>query len=120
MMTPDNMCRLSGVVIMRNNRWIMAVGLLSLWVAPSYGDALRCNNQVVREGDSKAEVLAACGQPVLKESNCGVGGKNKKGACRQPPIYSSNGVSWWRLIMANGCNNGVVSVHSEKEYNAPI
>ncbi len=83
MMTPDNMCRLSGVVIMRNNRWIMAVGLLSLWVAPSYGDALRCNNQVVREGDSKAEVLAACGQPVLKESNCGVGGKNKKGACRR-------------------------------------
>ena len=32
--------------------------------APAHADSMRCGNQVIRDGDSRAEVRTFCGEPV--------------------------------------------------------
>lgn len=44
---------------------VFIIGLLFL--SPGIASAMRCGNQIVGEGDTKAEVLAKCGQPLLRE-----------------------------------------------------
>jgi hypothetical protein len=41
---------------------ILALSLLAS--APSYADDFRCGRRIVSDGDSRAEVLAKCGEPA--------------------------------------------------------
>ncbi|MGE4543626.1 MAG: DUF2845 domain-containing protein [Pedobacter sp.] len=36
-------------------------------LSPGAASAMRCGSQIVSKGDTKAEVLAKCGQPLLRE-----------------------------------------------------
>lgn len=44
---------------------LFTLGLLA--ASPVAVSAMRCGNKIVGEGDTKAEVLAKCGQPLLRE-----------------------------------------------------
>lgn len=42
----------------------IALGLLSI---PASADAMRCKNALITEGDTTAEMLLKCGEPLLRE-----------------------------------------------------
>lgn len=51
-------------------RWLAGIAgtLAMLLTASAHADrALRCGTQLVRPGDTKAEVLAVCGEPLIRE-----------------------------------------------------
>ncbi|WP_287147026.1 DUF2845 domain-containing protein [Aeromonas sp.] len=43
---------------------VLALLLLSI---PASADAMRCKNALITEGDSTAEMLLKCGEPMLRE-----------------------------------------------------
>ena len=47
-----------------NNAVLTALLLLSI---PASADAMRCKNALITEGDSTAEMLLKCGEPMLRE-----------------------------------------------------
>ncbi|PJG59536.1 DUF2845 domain-containing protein [Aeromonas cavernicola] len=51
-----------------NNTRNVIVMLLSLMGSPALADAMRCKNALITEGDSTAEMLLKCGQPLLREA----------------------------------------------------
>lgn len=51
-----------------NNYWLLFVLLMSLSAAAMADSSMRCGTQLVTVGDSKAEVLLTCGEPLLKET----------------------------------------------------
>ncbi|WP_455221074.1 DUF2845 domain-containing protein [Kaarinaea lacus] len=54
---------------MKNYNWCLAVLLLAAMSSVSYAQAnMRCGSKVISVGDSKAEVLLKCGEPLLKEA----------------------------------------------------
>ena len=50
------------------NTTIVIMSGLILASAPVYADSMRCGTRLVTPGDSKAEVLQRCGEPVFKET----------------------------------------------------
>ena len=51
-----------------NKRLISAALFVLLMVSlPVRADAMRCKNALITEGDSTAELLLRCGQPLLRE-----------------------------------------------------
>ena len=47
----------------------LVCGLLLFFVLPaSYADSMRCGNKLVSNGDSKAEILLKCGEPLTRET----------------------------------------------------
>jgi len=46
------------------------VSLAAVCAMPATAQSLRCNGNLVGEGDSKLLVLYRCGQPLLKDSYC--------------------------------------------------
>lgn len=54
--------QLSGVSVMSVKRWSVLVVLALAAAAPAH--AFRCGSKLVREGDTRSEVLAKCGDPV--------------------------------------------------------
>lgn len=45
-------------------------GATLLFSTQAAAEGLRCNNNIVNTGDSKAAVLQKCGEPILKDSFC--------------------------------------------------
>ncbi|MGL5324696.1 MAG: DUF2845 domain-containing protein [Aeromonas sp.] len=45
---------------------VVAMGLVLLSL-PATADAMRCKNALITEGDSTAEMLLKCGEPMLRE-----------------------------------------------------
>jgi hypothetical protein len=43
-------------------KWILTAGLALAAASPAY--AFRCGNQLVTKGDTRSEVIAACGEPT--------------------------------------------------------
>lgn len=41
--------------------------VLLMFAAPADGDSYRCGSKLIRTGDSKADVLRVCGEPMAKE-----------------------------------------------------
>jgi hypothetical protein len=50
--------------------WLTAVAALALLPAATAAQSLRCRGDLVSTGDSRADVLLKCGEPVLKDSFC--------------------------------------------------
>lgn len=46
---------------------ILLVSVLWLGLLASYSHAMRCGNDLITVGDSKAKVLLTCGEPLLSE-----------------------------------------------------
>lgn len=63
------------------SRWLLALGLSLAAASPAY--AFRCGSKVIREGDTRSEVAAKCGEPteierksaVVRRPILGVGGR---------------------------------------------
>jgi len=51
---------------MKKLKVLMVSGFL-LGLLVSYADAMRCGNNLVTVGDSKAKVLLVCGEPMISE-----------------------------------------------------
>jgi len=49
---------------------ISLAALGALPVASVSAESLRCNGQIVSEGDSRLSLLVKCGQPLLQDSYC--------------------------------------------------
>lgn len=46
---------------------LLAAILWSASVTQLYGDSFRCGRKLVRTGDTRAELLRVCGEPILKD-----------------------------------------------------
>ena len=54
---------------MRTTFWIILAVLITALLAPSPGeaDSYRCGRKLIRSGDTTADVLRVCGEPVAKD-----------------------------------------------------
>ena len=55
---------------MKSRKVIILISILVLCLTAGEGLAFRCGIKLVSAGDSKATVLATCGQPTSKEKSC--------------------------------------------------
>ncbi|HWV14650.1 MAG TPA: DUF2845 domain-containing protein [Cellvibrio sp.] len=80
-------------------RYSCVTALFMLTINQAAAESLRCKNAIVIEGDSKAEVLQKCGEPVFIDSYCensqrnsqgsnNAGGKNQR--CENIDVWSYN------------------------------
>lgn len=53
---------------MRTHTYALALLLLAIPVNSHAETTMRCGSKVISVGDSKAEILLKCGEPMLKES----------------------------------------------------
>jgi len=59
--------------------------LLFLLASLVFGDSMSCGNRIVGTGDTKAEVLIKCGEPVLLKEKVG-----------EKSVYVKLSDSWWK------------------------
>lgn len=52
----------------------------------AYADTFRCGQKLVREGDTKAEVLIRCGEPLTKDASRTLVGVNKVTTTDKLPV----------------------------------
>ena len=46
---------------------VLLLSMLLVGTSPIYADSMRCGTKLVDTGDTKADVLRRCGEPMLKE-----------------------------------------------------
>lgn len=56
---------------MKNSICLTLFALVSISIAPPvFADSLRCNTKLALVGDTKAEIIDKCGEPVMTDSFC--------------------------------------------------
>jgi hypothetical protein len=58
-------------------RIICSILTVLFFVSPAFADTFRCGSKLVREGDTKVEVLIRCGEPLTKDASRTLVGVNK-------------------------------------------
>lgn len=48
----------------------LAISLILAMSQSTYAESLRCNGDIVEEGDTKTDVLRKCGEPEFKDTYC--------------------------------------------------
>ncbi|HTF86057.1 MAG TPA: DUF2845 domain-containing protein [Cellvibrio sp.] len=48
----------------------LALLLGGLYLQPALADSMRCSNSLIQTGDTKADVIDRCGEPVFTDSYC--------------------------------------------------
>ena len=59
---------IKGRTMMKYIRVLFVFQLIFLIVPFSYADSMRCGNKLVSNGDTKAEVLIKCGEPLTRDT----------------------------------------------------
>jgi Protein of unknown function (DUF2845) len=67
-------------------RIVCGILAVSFFVSPAFADTFRCGQKLVREGDTKAEVLIRCGEPLTKDASRTLVGVNKVTTTDKLPV----------------------------------